>query len=187
MKAEARQDLPRARLERVAAELVEARLRVPEALDEILELVGARGVGHRVLERVQLVGRLGHLARAGHRLRDHAPALHLADVLAEVADGHAAIDRDLPASGCFLLHDHPEDGRLARAVRPDEADLLAFEGAHRGVEEEDLLAVLLGDLVETDHEASCVAAIARGGRRRGAFGLPPGRDPPGSTALASRG
>ena len=53
--AEAREDFPRPRLERVAAELVEARLRVAEALDELLELVGARRVGHRVLERVQLV------------------------------------------------------------------------------------------------------------------------------------
>ena len=66
--AEAGEDLARARLERVAAQLVEARLRVAEALDELLELVRARRVGHRVLERVQLVRRLGDLARAGHRL-----------------------------------------------------------------------------------------------------------------------
>ena len=67
-KAEPGEDLARARLERVAAELVEARLRVAEALDERSSSSGARRVGHRVLERVQLVRRLGDLARAGHRL-----------------------------------------------------------------------------------------------------------------------
>ena len=90
--AEAGEDLARARLERVAAELLEARLHLAEALDQRLELVGARRVGQRVLELVQLCADLGHRARAVHRLRDHAPALHLADVLAEVADGHAAVD-----------------------------------------------------------------------------------------------
>ena len=86
------EDLARARLERVAAERLEARLHLAEALDQRVELVGARGIGHRVLELVQLARGLGHLARAGHRRLDHAPALHLADVLAEVADRDAAID-----------------------------------------------------------------------------------------------
>jgi hypothetical protein len=44
VEAEAREDLPRARLERVAAELVEARLGAAEALDELLDFAGARGI-----------------------------------------------------------------------------------------------------------------------------------------------
>ena len=39
---------------------------------------------------------------AVHRLGDGAAARHLADVLAEVADGHAAIDRDLALVGLLL-------------------------------------------------------------------------------------
>ena len=65
--AEAGEDLARARLEPVAAELLEARLRLAEALDQRLELVGARGIGERVLELVQLARRLGDRARAVER------------------------------------------------------------------------------------------------------------------------
>jgi hypothetical protein len=54
--AEAREDLARARLERVAAELLEARLHLAEALDQRVHLVDALGVGHRVLELAQLGG-----------------------------------------------------------------------------------------------------------------------------------
>ena len=51
--AEAGEDLARARLERVAAELLEARLHLAEAVDQRVELVGARRVGQRVLELVR--------------------------------------------------------------------------------------------------------------------------------------
>src|SRR5262249_46169815 len=148
---QARQDLARARLERVAAELLEARLRLAELLDQRLHFVEALGVGERVLELLQSFARFGDGARAGERRGEHAPALHLADVLREVADGRAAIDRDLPRVRVLLAHDHAEDGRLARAVRADEAVLLTLEDRARGVEEEDLLAVLLRDRVEPNH------------------------------------
>ena len=98
-KAEPRQDLARPRLEGVSAELVEAGLRVAEALDELVEIARLLGIGHRVLERVELVRRLGDLAGAGHRLFDDGAPAHLADVLAEVADRHPALDGDLPPSG----------------------------------------------------------------------------------------
>ena len=77
-KAQAGQDLTGARLERVAAQLVEARLRHAEALDQLVEFVDARRVGHRMLERVQLVAGFRHRAGARHRLFDHTAALHLA-------------------------------------------------------------------------------------------------------------
>ena len=118
MEAEAGEDLPRARLERVAAQLVEAGLRLPEALDELVELVAAGGVGQGVLERVELLGRLGDLAGAGHRLGYDAPPLHLADVLAEVPDGDAAIDGDRPSVRLLLLHDHAKRWSTCR-IRSD--------------------------------------------------------------------
>ena len=101
--AEAGEDLARARLERVAAQLLEAGLHVAEALDERVHLVRALGVGQRVLQLVQLGGDLGDGAGAGHRLGDGGAAGHLAHVLAEVADGDAAIDGDLPAVGRLLV------------------------------------------------------------------------------------
>ena len=43
-----------------------------------------------------------HRAGAVHHLGDGAAARHLADVLAEVADGDAAIDGDLALVGLLL-------------------------------------------------------------------------------------
>ena len=90
-------------------------------------------------------------AGAVHHLGDGAAARHLADVLAEVADGDAAIDRDLALVGLLLAGDHAEQRRLAGAVGADEADLLAPVERRGGLDEEDLVAVLLADVVETDH------------------------------------
>ena len=45
----------------------------------------------------------------------------------------------------------PEQRRLAGAVGTDEADLLALVERRGGLDEEDLVAVLLADIVETDH------------------------------------
>src|SRR5439155_192789 len=46
---------------------------------------------------------------------------------------------------------HPKERCLAGAVRADEADLLAGIELERGIDEEDLLAVLLADAGEGDH------------------------------------
>ena len=149
--AEAREDLPRPRLERVAVEGVEARLHLAEALDQGLELVEALGVGHAVLEQVELVGHVGHLAGARHGLLDHGASVHVAHALLEPSEGHAAVDDHGAGVRRIVPGDHAEDGALARAVGAHQADLLALEEAERGVDEEDLLAVLTGDGVESDH------------------------------------
>ena len=81
VEAEPGEHLARAGLEVVAAELLEARLRLAVALDERLHLVGARRVGERVLELVQQVRALGDRTGAVERRLDDALALHLADVL----------------------------------------------------------------------------------------------------------
>ena len=169
--AEAREHLARAGLERVAAELLEARLHLAVALDDALHLVGAVRIGHGVLELVQLGRHRAHRAGAIHRLGHGAVPRHLADVLAEVADGDAAIDRDLALVGLLLAGDHAEQGGLAGAVRPDQADLLAAVESRRGLDEEDLVAVLLADVVETDHGSqgfrnNCGALMPRRGRCR---------------------
>jgi hypothetical protein len=46
---------------------------------------------------------------------------------------------------------HPEQRGLAGPVRPDEADLLALLEGGRGFDEQDLVADLLADVIETDH------------------------------------
>ena len=91
---------------------------------------------------------------AGDRLVEHRSAGHLLDVLPEVADGqllrhdHVAVVRRLFAD------DHAEERRLAGAVRADQPDFLAGVELERGVDEQDLLAVLLADAGEGNHEQS---------------------------------
>ena len=118
----------------------------------VVHLVGAVGVGHGGLELLRarpptaLTGPAPSITSA-----DGAAARHLADVLAEIADGDAAVGRDLALVGLLLAGDHAEQRGLAGAVRADEPDLLAPLERGRGLDEEDLLAVLLADLVEADH------------------------------------
>ena len=151
VEAEAVQDLARLRLQRVAAEVVVLLLHLAEAGEDGVHLVRARGIAHGVLQRLQLVVQVAHAAAARDGLVEHGAARHLLHVLAEVADGELPGDRDLALVGGLLAHDHAEEGRLARAVGPDEADLLARVELEGGVDEEDLPAVLLAEVGEGDH------------------------------------
>ncbi len=76
-------------------------------------------------ELTQFGGERADGAGAVHHFGDRAAAAHLADILAEIADGDAALDRDLAFVGLFLAGDHAEQRGLAGAVGADEADLLA--------------------------------------------------------------
>ena len=138
--AEAGQHLARAAVERIAVEFLEAVLHLAIARDDLVHLVGAVGIGHRGLELLQLGRDDADRAGAVHHLGHGAAARHLADVLAEIADGDAAIDRDLALVGLLLAGDHPEQRGLAGAVRADEADLLALLQRRGGFDEEDLVA-----------------------------------------------
>ena len=176
--AEAGEDLAGARLEAVAAQLLEASLHVAEALEERFHPIGLCRIGERVLELAQLRADLRDRPRALHGLGDDGPALHLPDVLAEVPDGDAAVHRDLALVRRLGPGDEPEEGRLAGAVRPDEAHVLAAVDDRRGADEEDLPAVLQGDVVEADHDSS---KPGRAGRGRGTASLLASRRTPGTT------
>ncbi len=154
--AEAGQNLAGAALERVAIKLLEAMLHLAVASHDRVHLVGALRVGqfgirHGGLEGLQLGRDLAHRAGAVHHFGGRAAARHLADVLAEVADGGAAIDRHPAFVGRFLALDHAEQSRLAGAVRADQPDLLATVERGRGFNEQKPRAALLADVVEPDH------------------------------------
>ena len=146
-----RQHLARAGIERVAVQLLEAPLHLAVALDQGVHVVGLLGIGHRRLELGDLDRQRAHRPDPIHHRGDGAHARHLADVLAEIADGHAGIDRHLAVIGLLLARDHPEQRRLAGAVGPDQPRFLPLLEAHRRVDEQDLVAVLLADVVEADH------------------------------------
>ena len=123
---EAGQNFARPALQRIAAEFLEARLHLAIALDHLVHFVGAVGIGHRGFQLRQFGRHGADRPGAVHHLGDRAAARHLADVLAEIADGDAPIDRDLAFVRRLLARDHPEQRRLAGAVGADEADLLAL-------------------------------------------------------------
>jgi hypothetical protein len=56
-----------------------------------------------------------------------------------------------PSVGLLLARDHPEQRRLAGTVGTDEADLLPLLERSGGLDEENLAAILLADVVETNH------------------------------------
>src|ERR1035438_10506080 len=74
----------------------------------------------------------------------HLPGSERADLFA----GHP----DLAFVGPLFLRDQPQEGRLARAGRPDDEHELAPGNVHRDIPEGgDRALVRLGDVVETDH------------------------------------
>ena len=106
---------------------------------------GSSRIAHRLLERFELVVEIADAAAAEDRLVEHRAPGHFLDVLAEVADRQLLRHRHIAVVGHFLAGDHPEQRRLAGAVRADEADLLAGVELKRRVDEENLPAVLLAD------------------------------------------
>src|SRR5512145_1897432 len=88
---------------------------------------------------------------AGDRLVEHRATGHLFDVLPKVADGQLLRHRHLPIVWPFFADDHAKEGGFPRTVRPHEAHAFAWVQLEGGVDEEDLLAVLLVDAIEADH------------------------------------
>jgi hypothetical protein len=63
-------------------------------------------------------------------------------------------DATWPSVGLLLPGDHPEERRLAGAVRTDKPNLLAFLESSGRFDKEDLLAVLSADFVEAYHASA---------------------------------
>ncbi len=144
--------LARPGIQRIAVQFLEARLHLAIALDDGVHVAGPVRIDHRGLELGHFGGQRTHRPDAIHDSRDRALARHFADILAEIADRHAGIDRHLAIVGPVLAGDHPENRRLARAIGPDKPHLLPLLDAHRRVDEQDLMAVLLADVIEANHE-----------------------------------
>ena len=160
--AQARQHLAGAAFQRIAAQLLEAPLRLAIKLDDLVHIVGLVGVAHGGLQLAQARGDFAHRACAVHHLGGGAAAGHFTDILAEIADGDAPIDAHLTLIRQLLAGDHAEQCGLARAVGADETDLLAPLKGGGGLDEENLMAVLLGNVVEADHERVGPWAKGRG-------------------------
>ncbi len=149
--AQAREHFACPALQRVAVQFLEARLHLAVARDDVIHLIHPVRVAHGGFQLFQFTGHRADGTGAVHHFGHGAAARHFTDVLAEVTDGDAAIDRHLTFVGLLLTRDHPEQRGLAGAVGADETDLLALLERRGGLDEEDLVADLFADVVETNH------------------------------------
>ncbi len=169
LEAEPVQHFARLRLQRVAAEMLVLLLHFAETFEDAVHVAGLLGIFHGVLQALEFVVQIADAAAAGDGFVEHRTARHLFHVLAKVADGELPGDRNVALVRHFLAHDHAEKRGFAGAVRPDQADLLARIELERGVDEDQLLAVLLVDTGERNHRNSKLAEgtgspFAAGGR-----------------------
>ena len=145
---------PGARFQRIAVQLLEPRLDLAIALDDGVQLIGQVRIDHGRFQSRHFRDELADGADAVHHSGDRALARHFADILAEIADRLARIDHNQSVVGAILAGDHAKQRCFASAIGADKANLLPLLDAHRGLDEQDLVAVLLGDIVEADHGGS---------------------------------
>ena len=135
----------------IAVELLVARLHLAVALDDRVHLVHTIRIDHGRFKFAQFGGDFADRPCPVHDLGHGRAAGHFAYILTEIADGHAFIDGDLALIRQLVADDHPEQRGLASTIRPDKADLLTTIECCRGLDEEDAVAELLGDVFDADH------------------------------------
>ncbi len=134
--AQAVQHFAGLRFERVAAEVLVFFLHLAEAGERAVHIGGLRGVFHGVLQGFEFMMQIAHAAAAGDGFIEDRAALHLFDVLAEVADGQFFGKRDGTFVRLLFAHHHAEERGFAGAVGSDQADLLARVQLEGGFDED---------------------------------------------------
>ncbi len=107
-------------------------------LEQLAELVPPFGdLGHAPAHLLEPLLRFHNALehRLDFRIERAAPGIHA--VLRKVADRDEFRPGDFSAVGSGVAHKHPEQRRLARAVRPDESDPVVRADPERYVAEED--------------------------------------------------
>ena len=137
-------------------------------LDDRVHLIGPLRIGHGGLKLLQLGPNGADGPGAVHDLDYGAMPRHFADILIEIANRDAAIDRHLALVGLLLAGHHAEQRRLAGAVGPDKAGLLTLQERGRSLDEQQAIAMLLADVFETnhDHRGACEESLAALSRPR---------------------
>ena len=90
------------------------------------------------------------LADGGHRIDDALISIERLVLLTEITDAHGLSDVDLTTVWCFPAGDHLDEGRLARAVRPDDADAVVAQEIIVEVIEQHMPVIGLRDIDELD-------------------------------------
>src|SRR5436190_14546636 len=112
-------------------------------------------------EPAEEVLRIGSLqARCAlHALQHRAARVQLHLLLREVAGNHPVAEADRASLRFPLLEDGFQQGRLARAVRPDERDVLASLDRERDAVQQDALADRDAEAVRFEHGASAARRL----------------------------
>ena len=126
-------------------------LHFAEALQHSVHLAGALRIFHGVLQGFQFMMQIASAAAARDGFIQHRPALHLLHILPEIADGQLLRNRHLAFIGRFLADGHAEERRFPGAVGPHQANLLAGVQLKGGIDENQLLPVLLVDIRKRNH------------------------------------
>ncbi len=125
-------------------------------LFDVLEPRATQGHGDEARRFVRIVGaRRRHDALDGLRLGKHG-------VLRDVADPDLAAQRSGPRVRRLQTGQDLEEGRLARAVRPDEPDAISFEEAQRQVLEQRTAPERLTDPFAAQQERPAHLRLRRG-------------------------
>src|SRR2546428_9244184 len=105
-----------------------------------------------VLPRVHLaLAELDRVRPAADLLPDVVRRIELRTALVDVRDLHRVAELQRSVVRLLLTDDHPEQRRLARAVRADHADDSRRRQREAQPLEQQLVAEALGDLVRLDH------------------------------------
>src|SRR5919198_662609 len=123
---------------------------------DALLLVGPLEVEPRdVLARVDLsLAELDRVGAAADLLPDRARRVEIGARLVDVRELHRLADPEDASVRLLLARDHPEEGRLAGAVRPDHADDARGRKRERQLLHQQPVAVALRDAVRLDHDVA---------------------------------
>ena len=165
--------------------LVEAQLEVAHAIEQ-LQVVGTAGLerGERLAEVVQPLAQVEHAGERRLHLGEHGASRSRDAFLRQVADPHAARPHDPARVGRELAGQQPQQGCLARPVRPDQRDPFLRADDERKIPEQDPARELDADVLDRDH-------LGRGRNKVRAEPTPAGRGnipaPPAGTSRRPRG
>ena len=142
--------------------VVELLLQLAHLLEQLVGVVGRHLLGDLVVLGEQPLG-LGH---AVLDVAEDGLGLVQLGLLGEQAHGEAGQQARVAVGRLLHARHHPEQGRLAGAVRADDADLGAGQEGQRDVIEDDLVAVRLA------HAAHLVDELRHGLKPTGTRPLP---------------
>ena len=148
LKAQATEDLVKARLEAVPAGRFELGARLVVPIHELFEFAPRLGVSHLLGNLLELLFELEEVGEDAEDLVVERAVEGDGRLLRQVSNLHAAGGRDGAQVGFEIAGEQAKEGGLAGAVGADQAHGLAGVEVQRDVAQHDLRSELLGDALD---------------------------------------